>query len=263
MSQNWCAQSGGGSGGSIWVQTNHLTGTGTIQANGGYPWGGGGRIAIEHTTSSFTGQVQAFGTYGPPGTVYWKPDDKLVVDNNGDGTGAASFPDGSYSFSKIELKHHGNLTLPGDYTLTSNNIVGDGTSNFVKVGGVFNAPQDLTLNGFYMVMNNNLVGAKNLTLNNQAFLEYHPDAQNHTFKFDTISLQNGSALYLYPYNNGDQDYTNDKPVIVDVGNLSIDATSRISSDKTGYSSGTGPGVSNNGGEYGGFVDGWNGKPYGS
>ena len=75
--------SGAGSGGSIWISTNVLSGNGIIIASGGNcnrgdgGGGGGGRIAVYYNTSSFTGLLQAAGggggQWGAPGTVYKKP----------------------------------------------------------------------------------------------------------------------------------------------------------------------------------------------
>lgn len=75
--------SGGGSGGSIWLTVARLTGAGAISADGGagdYPQGGGGgggRIAITCFSNEFTGSVSAIGGVGAArggaGTVYWQP----------------------------------------------------------------------------------------------------------------------------------------------------------------------------------------------
>ncbi|MDD3661902.1 MAG: hypothetical protein PHG63_02440, partial [Candidatus Dojkabacteria bacterium] len=90
-----------GSGGSIWIDTNVLTGGtfgvhGKIYANGGSSsgadGGGAGRIAIYYTEASgFDGSVFAHGGgNGGPGTVYWEQKGvdaaktgSLFVDNNG------------------------------------------------------------------------------------------------------------------------------------------------------------------------------------
>lgn len=88
--------SGGGSGGSIWVTAGTLAGGGVIVANGGAgEWvdaggGSGGRIALYYGTSSFTGTVTAYGGAGSEkggaGTVYRKrtadAQGDLLVDNN-------------------------------------------------------------------------------------------------------------------------------------------------------------------------------------
>ena len=53
---------GGGSGGSVWITADSIAGSGTIAANGGNPtatggWGGGGRIAWQVTSTSFSGTI--------------------------------------------------------------------------------------------------------------------------------------------------------------------------------------------------------------
>jgi hypothetical protein len=72
--------SGGGSGGSVWITAGALSGTGNISANGGasVPFGGGGggggRIAIYTPTNSFTGTTNVNGgsgdVSGQPGTIF-------------------------------------------------------------------------------------------------------------------------------------------------------------------------------------------------
>ena len=61
---------GGGSGGSVWLKANRLTGAGTITANGQAAYyaycgaGAGGRIAIDTGVNEFTGAVDAIGGQG-------------------------------------------------------------------------------------------------------------------------------------------------------------------------------------------------------
>ena len=72
--------SGGGSGGSVWVRANEMTGGGMISANGGDgEWfsgggGGGGRIAVYSPANTFTGLVSVVGglgaNAGQSGTVF-------------------------------------------------------------------------------------------------------------------------------------------------------------------------------------------------
>lgn len=79
---------GGGSGGSIMIETSEFVGTGTIQVNGGdggydgaYGGGGGsgGRIAVYHQHLFFKGAITAFGgnsrvEAGAAGTIYYHND---------------------------------------------------------------------------------------------------------------------------------------------------------------------------------------------
>ena len=94
--KNGDVNSGGGSGGSLWITAGTLAGSGTISANGGSGnglggGGGGGRISLGYTTSVFTGPVTARGgggyANGGAGTVYTKVNNQsvgqLLVDNGG------------------------------------------------------------------------------------------------------------------------------------------------------------------------------------
>lgn len=84
------ANSGGGSGGSLWLTVGTLAGTGGLMANGGasfsaYGGGGaGGRIALYHTNNSFTGTLSAQGgtgyQTGGAGTIYTKAASQPVGD---------------------------------------------------------------------------------------------------------------------------------------------------------------------------------------
>ncbi|MCP4589229.1 MAG: DUF11 domain-containing protein [bacterium] len=85
---------GGGSGGSIWIETLVITGSGTIRANGGnggdtgFGEGGGGAggcIAIRAMTNSYSGTIQVVGGIGSDsaedgeyGTVYLNRVDPLL-----------------------------------------------------------------------------------------------------------------------------------------------------------------------------------------
>ncbi|MGH7954003.1 MAG: hypothetical protein ACREFE_19080, partial [Limisphaerales bacterium] len=91
--------SGGGSGGSVWLTVGTFSGAGTISANGGAAngalggGGGGGRIAISFNTNLFSGGFAAHGgegfVAGGAGTIYLAPSQVggiiplLSVDNGG------------------------------------------------------------------------------------------------------------------------------------------------------------------------------------
>jgi hypothetical protein len=94
-------QGGGGAGGSLYVTVDELSGSGTLQSNGGSGGGdggdcggggSGGRIAVYANSSSFTGNMRAWGwqsdpsyCHGPAGTVFTSidGDEVLTIDNNG------------------------------------------------------------------------------------------------------------------------------------------------------------------------------------
>ncbi len=91
------SRSGGGSGGSIWLTAQTVSGTGAITAHGGNGepihggGGGGGRIAIFSGTNRFSGTLAAYGgngwKSGGAGTVFTKlmsaPTGLLLLDNGG------------------------------------------------------------------------------------------------------------------------------------------------------------------------------------
>lgn len=149
---------GGGSGGSIWIETNNLTGSGFIHANGGTGGGdgGGGRIAVYYTSTTYPldGQhIHANGNNNAgPGTVYLKDEntgfEKLLIDNSGKTTTLyATLPTGSYSYDEIELTNNGSLRVLGStssLTISNQSINGDSTGR-LEVEGVLHGPQDLSL----------------------------------------------------------------------------------------------------------------------
>lgn len=90
--------SGGGAGGSIWIEAQLLRGLGSITANGGMGesdeggGGGGGRIALSVNTNLFTGSILASGgggaNPGQDGTIYFLTNHLIsgnVKDKNGAG----------------------------------------------------------------------------------------------------------------------------------------------------------------------------------
>lgn len=95
------SNSGGGSGGSIWLTSQTLTGNGIVSASGGSGnanggGGAGGRITVDFTNNSFAGKLQAFGgkstkySSGGAGTVvlhnHREKTKTLLVNNNNIGT---------------------------------------------------------------------------------------------------------------------------------------------------------------------------------
>lgn len=87
--------SGGGSGGALWLTTATLTGNGQITATGGAGngtagGGAGGRIAIYYTSNLFAGAISACGGTGAlpggAGTIFWQDNlqhTSLLLDNCG------------------------------------------------------------------------------------------------------------------------------------------------------------------------------------
>lgn len=124
--------SGGGSGGCLWLTVGTLAGSGTITANGGRGEasdggsGAGGRVAIEYATNIFTGTLAASGgpgRYGGLGTVFLRGAGDAAGALRLDGGGLGSFPPAT-PISGTEPLHlavsnFALATFPGPATLAS------------------------------------------------------------------------------------------------------------------------------------------------
>jgi len=201
---HWAYKGDGGAGGSVWLDTVGLSGTGMIQTNGGLgderdgrgSSGSGGRIAVYYESNSGFlldgGHLQSYGntagySTSGAGTVYveHKGADSpqhgtLIIDNNGnDSIYTAAVPHGEYEFVKIDLKRHGNVEIltnggmdanPAVHSkLTLSNVaslVGDETTPLIKVSGVFNYTDTarLTLDGVDLGINGKESGIEDITV---------------------------------------------------------------------------------------------------
>jgi len=122
----------GGAGGSVWIDANHIEGSGVIQARGGgaHPsgtWsggGGGGRIALYYNDSSFAGQISAgsgepTASDGGAGTIFirdWdEPFGDLIVAAGNRATGATSITTlpGNQHFRSVRLSDNARVELTG------------------------------------------------------------------------------------------------------------------------------------------------------
>ena len=122
-------QAGDGSGGSIFIQTESLHGSGIIRANGGYDQvaGGGGRIAILYDTMTLEeSHLEALGGQGSNvdggnGTVYLKQTAQTYGDLIIDGHGFVTpwdtcFIPGGYTFDHIIFRNNARVTADDGLT---------------------------------------------------------------------------------------------------------------------------------------------------
>ena len=273
---------GGGSGGAVWIQAGTLSGNGLIHANGGsseFAGGGaGGRITFDYTTSSFSGTAQAYGgagvtQSGGPGTIYWTPENRLTIDNANQNGAAAGLLSGNYSFTQIELTRYGHLDVLGtssNLTLANGNVLsGDGTG-ILAAFGTLTAPASTTIQGATLDVRGERFGMSNLVIANQGGVVLRASTPLHTgpHVFVTITVQENGKLTLIPNNNGNTNYTDDAPFVLQAQSLTVNSNGLIHSDGQGYTAGAGgtgygPGggqgldtgigyVSGAGGGYGGF-----------
>ncbi|MFZ2778643.1 MAG: fibronectin type III domain-containing protein, partial [Candidatus Moraniibacteriota bacterium] len=159
---NW--DSGAGSGGSIWINTNTLAGNGSIAADGGNNityytpsgGGGGGRIAINYTTKTYTGSVSTAGQYlgGLMGTIT-RNGQNFVCDS---GT-----LNDTCTVSSLQIMSDGD-TISGSGNLiiaNGGNITSEKNSRYtIAMTG------DVTIQSGGLISGNPTINAANLAINN-------------------------------------------------------------------------------------------------
>ena len=132
-------QSGGGSGGGIFITANVLSGTGAISVNGGAGepayagGGGGGRISLQYNATSFTGSMTAVGgigyTAGSPGSVYTKlagQNGLITYDNGGRHSGTNSVISLQNSATDLLIRSNASVTPSTSMTLGNLTVASNG-----------------------------------------------------------------------------------------------------------------------------------------
>jgi len=281
-----CGCRGGGSGGSIYMTANHLTGTGSFTAEGGDGdddncggiggAGGGGRIAIYYQDSTgFTGTAQTKGGIrghdGEDGTV-------AFIDNLNNILYAGQSSrfqenDGPFNFDQVVLSNS-KVTTEGNINLTANELIIKDNSEFI-LGGDTTAVTvgSLTINNSSLLA---LVDSSTVTVNNSFDLDSSSSfttTGSQTITAPSLNIRGGSTI---TWGSGSYSHTDvlitenstlifDGAVTLTCTNLTIDSGSSISADGCGYPAGQGPGAGagNAGGSYGGRGGIDSGPTYGS
>jgi len=232
---------GGGSGGNIWITTGTLEGSGTISAKGGDGrihggacggGGGGGRISIKHSTSTFpVDNVECKGgngrENGGAGTIYLKSSTQeygdLIIDSKGEG-GVTVLADNEYVFNSLKVLNSAYLYLPENLTVNNLNV------EDISVLKSESTTAINVINNFNIDSNSSLIGPQEIFL---------------SIVGGNLEIRSGSKI--------------NANIKIDSENLIIDDSSSVSASKLGYSSREGPGAGKScdiGGSYGG-KGGWN------
>lgn len=287
--------SGGGSGGSIWIDTKVITGNGTIFANGSDNDrdGGGGRVALYYETnggiSIDSTHLQARGNNAGPGTVYVEQKSKgnlpqedgyLYVDNNSIDGGFAALEEDIYQFTQIQLSNYGDLEILGQSSTLrvddGSSLVGDSTVSELLIDGNLNyvGLSDFSLDGIKLTIDGNLTGISNMLIGDtaDAILTLYANtwAKTGVYAFSDLTVGANGLIELISYDSGDTSYQNDYGVTIEADNIDVQVGGVISADGTGYGyeidfggpSGPGYGGDQNGSSYGGYGEGMNSYPYG-
>src|SRR3989344_3003330 len=217
------------SGGSIYVTTKNMSGSGIFQTNGGAHYltavtngsGGGGRVALYYETSSFIGTTEALGGCGSydgfsmrcaqSGTVgfFDTINNNLLVDSSWE----FRANDNPMIFNNVFITNKAKVTTEENADITANNISVDGASTFTLTG-------------------------------------------EEAMPVSSLILKGSSTLTVLP----------ERILYLEIPNIIIETGSRISANMTGYFFGPGaPDIPNGAGaSYGGKGGGALAKPtYGS
>ncbi|MBT7281521.1 hypothetical protein HN840_04290, partial [archaeon] len=250
---------GAGAGGSIYLRTGILSGSGNISAVGGRATsvgdgsGAGGRIAIYYDTYNFVGGINANAQ-------------KAAYDYDQGGAGTIYLKDSSKGYGNLTINNIGltgpirtllNDSLLDTSTLDNLNIYGGSSviidMNLSVLDDILNIDSLAVLNQTVMFTMDNI---SNLTLNGTLILG------NHSFnKSMDVHMLSGSVL-SHKRNNDSQLYM----INISARNFTIDNNAFIEVKDLGYSSGYGPGVPSTadyGGGHGGSGSKREGIPYGS
>ncbi|MCK9555386.1 Ig-like domain-containing protein [bacterium] len=158
----------GAAGGSIWLDTPTLTGSGTITAIGGQEgnWqsgcggGGGGRIAVYYTTNNFTGTITARGGYsatgssntefGGAGTIYLKKtgeEPEIVVEHGATYNAymASTLVAEDFTLKSLAVRNNAKLVSTCDFNIGELSVSGN-ASRMTHTGDI--TAEDVTVNNY-------------------------------------------------------------------------------------------------------------------
>jgi len=234
------SSSGAGSGGSIYINTHILEGSGSITTNGGQEelgfggGGAGGRVAIYYDLKdSFDGKIEAFGGIGfqtgGAGTIFLKSPlqeyGDLIINNN-NSEGITQLEENNYIFDSLEVLNSAHFYLPENLNVNDIEVNNAILESFVTA----------TIDGvqFLMTDESSLLGS------DQIFL---------TINTNTLSIQSTSKIIAN--------------VNIDSENLFLDSVSSIIADGKGYLGGEGPGAGKEARTNGGSCSGYCFYSYGS
>ncbi|MDG0815431.1 Calx-beta domain-containing protein [Bdellovibrio svalbardensis] len=249
----------GGSGGSVYIQADSITGTvaGQISANGGSSGnsGSGGRIAVVVGTDSFPGKLasqipagnlRAYGgtvNYGDnrggaAGSIYLKESTdtqgRVYYDNNN--FAYASYVETPYSegvlFDSISTTRNATLIVTSGQTVTLQSDT---------------LPFRLAIEGMLSTPGNNLI------LDTNSLLEWRKITP---MSFGDITIKTGATL-RHTANGTQKSYA----LNINAANFDLQNGGLIDLDGAGYSAGNGPGASSGAGAHGGNSN--SGKAYDS
>ncbi len=281
-------EANGGTGGSIWLETDELTGAGKLTANGATStnWDGGGsaggRIAVYYRNNDgfdlSKNSLQARGGpggrgNGGPGTVYVENlgvderySGRLIVDNNGVNGQYAGVVEGTYKLKGIELSRYGNVRFLGNagiLEITSpSGFSGDATKPLLTVQGTlkYTGAGTFSIDGVNVEIAGKLEGIEGAPVTaitvgqtSSAGLTLNANTwyhnKNNGYQIDTLTVGPLGTVTMNSYDDGDSVWTDDYGVTLQTNDLTIETGGLITASGKGYGGYRGPGAAIEAGGY--------------
>jgi hypothetical protein len=151
LTSNGTGGAGAGAGGSIYIITDTLTGSGPITASGGQGTfsgdgaGGGGRIAVYYDTYSFTGTIEATGG-------------DSTGDGNEGGAGTVYLKDNAQDYGSLMIINQPDFTVDDETILNSSFLGGNHLVNLTITNG-----SDVDINSYLNITNLKILSSSKLT----------------------------------------------------------------------------------------------------
>jgi len=235
--------SGGGAGGSVYVDCHTFAGSGTISADGnsahpGGGGGGGGRIAVVYNTSAQASEPAFAVTFTAKGGIGQYPN---ILARHGQ-PGTIYFPDTPFLTETISLAHAGRLMMPGTTNWAPGSLTVSAACDLVFPDD-FNVTVTndcrIDLGSLDLGWGSDLRVGGTVTLTNNGTLKIRSAATNGGLDYgvllsvtNDINIADGAWLYLY------SDPTNGGAPLVMVRNVRISSSDAgISADYGGFRGG--------------------------
>ncbi|MFZ2188856.1 MAG: InlB B-repeat-containing protein [Candidatus Moraniibacteriota bacterium] len=256
--RDYVSNGAGGSGGSIWLSTGTLLGSGTISANGGAGYAGtyysngggaGGRIAVYYADDSSSSNIfQAYGgsgyAVGGAGTIYKKASSatygNLIIDNNNQDPSDSIYPgrtilNSGSTFDTVTIQNYGSLDVVPSTNVSYSTLNWSNKGVVVDSGGtfpLFNVSSDVVIPN-----TSRLIG-------------------NSARTFNSLTVD-GKLTHYYNYTT--KQYAIDYIIS---GDCTVNASGTIDLNYKGYQHSAGPGQGVDSGLVNGAYSGSSGASYG-
>ena len=257
----------GGAGGSIWIDTGTITGTGTMDVTGGNSKGaGGGRIALYYDSNTLSGAINLHSsdtsTKGGSGTLYKKLHSNLrgsltLSGVAGNGVyGDTPLMDSVSHYESLTVNNGASLLIGATDTLTVDSVQPSASATspgYIQLSGTLNVPNSTSLVNYYVV-DNGVYSDQNPIIGSGTTYEVQRTNSTTSWNVNSLTINNGGTV-THPANTSAETYGLN---IVSTNDITVNTGGSVNVQAKGFSCSNGPGAGGpaiagygNGGSYGG------------